>query len=408
MLHSIVALLAATRRQLIYNGIDIEPADAPFVVRLYWQAQGSGYCGGSLVDSTTVLTAAHCVYYNTGTEEDPTYVLDPASSVWVGTLRKFTGLDYGLDLVDVPNQPNADLVQVSDIMVDPQYDPYDIGQGHDAAILRITRVPALFGQEGGPRAVVFGDQTYWPPSVRAPLKAAYVVGYGADVYGGPQSKALEAAPVNLMTRPECEAADQLGAALHPSNQCATRVLSNGQSVDACSGDSGGPLVVVDDGEFVQVGIVSWGFGDCTVPQYPGVYSRTVMPTGSSNEDSLAFIQQQVADVTVRSLTGVDFTGDACECNTAADCTSNGVATSPYCGCAQHISTTPPFCYVSNPRHCLTDTPSGLFLGAMYADCTVVVRPPPSAPPPSAPPPSAPPPSCEELKDQYRSQGCCSA
>ena len=44
-------------------------------------------------------------------------------------------------------------------------------------------------------------------------------------------------------------------------------------VDACDGDSGGPLLAPgEDGEQVQVGIVSWGYG-CAEPGLPGVYAE---------------------------------------------------------------------------------------------------------------------------------------
>jgi secreted trypsin-like serine protease len=45
-------------------------------------------------------------------------------------------------------------------------------------------------------------------------------------------------------------------------------------VDTCQGDSGGPMFRRDDaGEWVQVGIVSWGLG-CARPENPGVYTQT--------------------------------------------------------------------------------------------------------------------------------------
>jgi secreted trypsin-like serine protease len=44
-------------------------------------------------------------------------------------------------------------------------------------------------------------------------------------------------------------------------------------VDTCQGDSGGPMVGMDaTGQWVQVGIVSWGLG-CARDGYPGVYAQ---------------------------------------------------------------------------------------------------------------------------------------
>ena len=51
--------------------------------------------------------------------------------------------------------------------------------------------------------------------------------------------------------------------------------SDGKNQDSCSGDSGGPLLVLRNGEYKQVGIVSYGSnaGCGGSTQTPGVYSR---------------------------------------------------------------------------------------------------------------------------------------
>jgi secreted trypsin-like serine protease len=53
--------------------------------------------------------------------------------------------------------------------------------------------------------------------------------------------------------------------------CAGNLAHGG--VDACQGDSGGPLVRRDgNGQYVEVGIVSWGVG-CARKGDPGVYAQ---------------------------------------------------------------------------------------------------------------------------------------
>jgi trypsin len=43
----------------IVGGVPATAGDFPFIVS--FQKNGQHFCGGSLIDSTTVLTAAHCV-----------------------------------------------------------------------------------------------------------------------------------------------------------------------------------------------------------------------------------------------------------------------------------------------------------------------------------------------------------
>lgn len=52
----------------------------------------------------------------------------------------------------------------------------------------------------------------------------------------------------------------------------TAICAGAEGRDACDGDGGGPLVCEQDGQWYQVGIVSFGIG-CGRQGVPGVYTR---------------------------------------------------------------------------------------------------------------------------------------
>jgi secreted trypsin-like serine protease len=81
---------------------------------------------------------------------------------------------------------------------------------------------------------------------------------------GPARKALEASIV------------QQGGAVTPQMFCAAAAV-NGR--DTCGGDSGGPILRREPGgRWVQVGVVSFGVGQCGNAALPGVYTRLALYT----------------------------------------------------------------------------------------------------------------------------------
>lgn len=106
-----------------------------------------------------------------------------------------------------------------------------------------------------------------------------VMGWGVTVEGvaSTQSDVLREVEVQYMSNAECDASSgyyggdfvTYDGYIEKNMMCA---WSNKK--DACQGDSGGPLIRKgsDEGEDVQVGVVSWGLG-CAMDTFPGVYSR---------------------------------------------------------------------------------------------------------------------------------------
>lgn len=306
-------------RRLIVNGVAISAARAPFVVRLYGSALGAGFCGGSLISPTAVLTAAHCVV-----DRNASYV----------GIRQSTVL-----ATDV--ESDAELIEVIGKRLHPQYT--GVRYGHDVAVLTLARSPQNY--------VTVPVRSSWTATT-----AAYVFGYGSDVYNGAQSFYLEAAHVRIYSRDECHA--MLQTVLDPSNLCAGL-----DDADACSGDSGGPLVTYEDGRAVQVGIVSWGLGgyECGTLGIPGVYS---LP-----EEDFA------VEATVAPPNPPVNTSCACAC------VSNGFAVSSRCGCDAHTGEEA-FCYTFG--ECDGASASYYVLGAWYRECDV----------------------CTEVRRDYRANDCC--
>ena len=55
----------------------------------------------------------------------------------------------------------------------------------------------------------------------------------------------------------------------------TMICASSPGTNACNGDSGGPLVykAPGDGNYYQIGLVSFTHGDCAAPGWPTVYTR---------------------------------------------------------------------------------------------------------------------------------------
>lgn len=198
------------------------------------------FCGGTLIDSTHVLTAAHCVV-----NPDGTTVSGASISVLFGAS----------DLADRGTE-----IGVTNVFAHPEYLPGAFYS--DIAVLELETEAA-----GIP---VVGLQRIDPDTLVG--VSMDVIGWGAtgfDVQGEPiYGTAQMQVRVPIVSNEACNAPTSYDGAIRDDQFCAGLIEGG---IDACAGDSGGPAIVGVDGVQVQIGIVSYGRG-CAEPDFYGVYT----------------------------------------------------------------------------------------------------------------------------------------
>ena len=225
----------------IVGGSEVSIVQYPWQVSLRNQKYGGiHYCGGSLLNTRFVLTAAHCVR-----DQDVADI-----SVVLGSTRSHT------------MNGNARKVNVKRLLPHKSYDPTNLND--DIALIELEEEV----NEATKLEFPFIRGICLPTPNEEFDGSSTVTGWGRVSEGGSSSETLRAVDVDLMTDNTCRTFYGRRK-IYDSMVCAG--FKEGGK-DACQGDSGGPLVKAIGNRYVLVGIVSWGHG-CARPNLPGVYTQ---------------------------------------------------------------------------------------------------------------------------------------
>jgi len=215
----------------------------PWQVSLYYN--GQFMCGGSILNSRWILTAAHCV--DGFDHRRYTVILGDFD-------RQFQDGDEQIyDAVRAFHHP--DWMRPSQL-------------NHDIALIELDR-PAKFNAHVQPICLPKkGEQV--------PVgKKCYITGWGQYTIGqgGPPAQVLKQSPLNVVSKSKCTNLNTRKMGIKVTDEMLCAGYGPNYPNSGCHGDSGGPFVCQDNGKWVLQGSVSWGSGYCDTSEGYTVFAR---------------------------------------------------------------------------------------------------------------------------------------
>ena len=220
--------------QRIVGGIEAIPNSWPWIVSLQLRDH---FCGGTLIDTHHVLTAAHCL-----------------KSAIKHHIQVVAGLHERRNL----NTGRTQTIGVSRIFIHEQYNT--VTQANDIAILRLSHPVQLND---------YVSLICLPGPDPQESAVVTVAGWGKAYKSSLLTKSLRQASVKITNN---QASSAYATYFNVERQIGAGIPHTGGK-DSCQGDSGGPLMYNSNGQWYLSGVVSFGT-DCALPHFPGVYTRT--------------------------------------------------------------------------------------------------------------------------------------
>ncbi|XP_070596615.1 transmembrane protease serine 12-like [Erythrolamprus reginae] len=235
----------STMQTRIVGGRDAMPGAWPWQINLQVYEAGKGYlpmCGGSLINTSIVLTAAHCFKIS----EDP--------ALWTVVIGLHQiGKDYSHTI-----RRRIKAIHIHPNFVKETYD-------NDIAVIILVR------------SIKFNDYVHpiCLPTTNLSINEeapCYITGWGYKREKGDISIILQEAQIKIIPRKRCNKLTWYNQSITLNMICAGFPYGG---IDSCQGDSGGPLACyLPTAKFYLIGITSFGHG-CGRQRFPGVYAKTI-------------------------------------------------------------------------------------------------------------------------------------
>uniref|UniRef100_A0A8D2H655 Transmembrane protease serine n=1 Tax=Urocitellus parryii TaxID=9999 RepID=A0A8D2H655_UROPR len=225
---------SSTESLRIVGGTEVEEGEWPWQASLQWD--GTHRCGATLINSTWLVSAAHCFRMY----KDP--------SRWTAS--------FGVTIQPPKMKKGLRRIIVHEKYKYPSHE-YDISLAELSSPVPYTNAV---------HRICLPDATH----EFHPGDEMFVTGFGVLQTDGYTQNHLRQVQVNLIDSKICNKPQVYNGVITSTMLCAGSLKGKR---DACQGDSGGPLVSSDARDiWYLAGIVSWG-DECGQPNKPGVYTR---------------------------------------------------------------------------------------------------------------------------------------
>ena len=237
---------SASWQSAIVNGAEAEPNSWPWMVSLRNRANGQHFCGGSIIDETWIITAAHCL--RDGADELRPENIKIVAGDHVITTIQASEREY------LPRR----------FLLHKEFD--NITLDNDIALIELTEA-IVYNDAIAPVCLPNG-----PPPIG---QICTTTGWGWTLKTGDRTRLNELHP-SILSNEKCGSVDYWGDHVTPNMVCAG-FQGHGAGHGVCRGDSGGPLACNNNGNspYSLVGIVSWTANRCKNPDgtKPSVFSK---------------------------------------------------------------------------------------------------------------------------------------